>query len=479
MSRSNLDANELKASATVPLLSGTRLLLAQSLANNHSYYRIAMLLPALAEEVVNMPAYLQSKFVKSEHRRVGYNKRDENDDEENDEENDAPSSGAGGPATCKTRTEMLLRTGMADEWARFQVFMAIPRPMLESIVWGTVAWDYDRSRGGTRDHYKEAQGFGVYVIGLSVQGREGAWLTARELQRLVGDLERYLQGVHVWQSQSPKRWPEDADAKELKEHVSQIDNQYGVHKLTEPRYVTSPTGLERMQDLVKSLKARVAASLNIYPVGDTPMIQTPLYVGMSIELKNRMPKHSLDVGVNSKLKSSNKAYGLVCSLMKHMDRTPMSTCLCVTRLWAKKDLPFAETLVCALANGLVCQDGFNQTECGDGSNDTAKRVDGDGEAYVMERSSWLYENSKQVVQDLCERVEVLEASEKLRPLLDGQTAQDVEELESRVDLLEREGLRNLQRERRKLQKKLKAAEASKKMLQEDEQILDLLANAFR
>lgn len=418
-----------------------------------------MLLPSLADEAARLPAYVRSKFVTSAMLQHKDPPGGDDDDDDNDDS----------VASYNTRTEMWLRTGMAEEWRRFQVFLSIPRQMLESIVLGTVAWDYDNSRGHARDNYKEQEGFGIYVIGLSVQGRDGAWLTARELTRLVVKLERYLRGFEAWDAN--KQWV--AGAEDLRDFVAQIDNEFGIYNKNAPRFVTSSGGLESMKDLVKSLKERANKSLGMSANGDEPLIQSPLYVGMSVEPKQRMPQHSLDVGLTGTLKGSSKSYGLVCSLMKRMNRKPLSTCLCVVRVPEKEDLPFTETLVSALANSLICQDGFNRTECGDVPTDKKKRTDDEGEAYVMQRARFLFDNSCQVLRDVRERVDVMEASAQLKPLLDNEMAGDVAEIESGCDLLQQANSR-LRRKHEKLQKLIRVTEANEKTLEQDSLLSSLL-----
>jgi hypothetical protein len=102
------------------------------------------------------------------------------------------------PHKYEKRTEHMLRVGMNADFRRFALFHAIPRPALESLVLGTVAYDYHGNRCISREHYKHKGGFGIYAIGLLVDGRNGAWLTANELNALVANLEKYVRGYEDW-----------------------------------------------------------------------------------------------------------------------------------------------------------------------------------------------------------------------------------------------------------------------------------------
>lgn len=195
---------DLKATARVPLLTGTRLLLARSLANGESYYEVAMSLQALADEAARLPSYVQSQFARSLYGEDG-DVEDVADDDPGMDDVKKKKDDAGGK--YQTRTERYLRVGLAEEWRRFVVFMSIPRHMLESIVLGTVAWDYDRNRGEARDRYRECQGFGIYVIGLQsglVYTSESAVATnnrwsltfAQRLQVLIA--HPFFQGSIPW-----------------------------------------------------------------------------------------------------------------------------------------------------------------------------------------------------------------------------------------------------------------------------------------
>lgn len=183
-----------------------------------------------------------------------------------------------------------------------------------------------------------------------------------------------------------------------------------------------------------------------------------------------MVAYATDVGVNGMLKKSNKAYALVMSLMRHQGGVqPVSTCRCVLRIWHKEDLWFAETLVAALAGSLICHDGFNRTECGDPvkSNHTSSQLD--GETYVKNRNSYLYDNMKAGLEDVRTRRALLRHLDKMESMRSKDDLQDsVDEMGMTCALLQRQ-LEELQDERDKAH----GVEGDNRPWETEEELVDL------
>ena len=89
--------------------------------------------------------------------------------------------------------ETVLRPISQGNGTTWELLHAIPRRELVSIVLGTVAYDAYRSRPAvTRLANLELDCGGVYVVGISVNGRGGKFLNAREYARLAERVEWYL-----------------------------------------------------------------------------------------------------------------------------------------------------------------------------------------------------------------------------------------------------------------------------------------------
>ncbi|ROV89453.1 hypothetical protein VMCG_10232 [Cytospora schulzeri] len=404
-----LDVQEPVATAEVPLLDGMRLQWTKCLMRGDSYYAMRRLIYQMGEEAANLPGYLLCSG--------GKKRADEDDEDEYRSDEDDASSEEDGK--YKNRTERFLKEGMKTT-RNFTMFQVIPRDMLKSIILGTVAWDYYPRKGKIpRDHYKKPikNGYGIYVFGLAVGGREGKWLKANELNKLIGELRRYVRGYERWRDLH-RTWS-DASIQdvELRDFITEVDAQLGRHDTdaSGPRYVQSEHSMKGMLDLIKSLQRRADKSLEINPAGDTPLIQTPIYTGLSANLASRMPKH--DPNGKDGLRSSNKAHGIICSLMKLQGLQPKAVCVVALRLWDKDDLWFSETLVCALANGLINQDGFNRMECGSKANSNAPPLDPDGEEHVKVYCRYLHDNLEATLVDLRQRKAIIETLKELRTVL--------------------------------------------------------------
>lgn len=326
------------------------------------------------------------------------------------------------PYDNEIRTEEFLKNGMAADFRRFTIFHAIPRQALESVVLGTVAYDYHGKRGHKREQYKDRSGFGIYAIGLTVDKRDGAWLTANELKVLAGNLKKYVEGYDDWTTHRGR--PKTTQHRESWEFVLDVDNQIGSldpkkRKDSGPqlRFCASDDGRSGMLDLIRTLEKMAAESLKIDPAGVAYLIQAPLYIGCSVGVGGRLEQHSLRLTGSSALQLSNKAFGAVACLMSYQNLPPKEVGICVVRLWDTKDIPYSEALVCSLANSLICQDGFNRVECGDST--TNKPLDKEGEEYIKARAPYLHTNLTASLREIEARNSFIQEFRQLQPQVDG------------------------------------------------------------
>lgn len=463
-----LDSRDPKPTAEVPLLDGLRLEWTQSLLRGESYYEMQGLIREMGEEAARLPQYLVSKFDRS--------KRAEDNESDEYEPDDSPSSSDGEdePVAYQTRTERFLKTAM-DRPQNFTTFQCIPRDMLKSLALGTVAYDYyPRGSQAPRDGYKipKKGGYGIYVFGLAVKDRQGKWLTATELKVLIRDLERYVAAYEYW-SNNDNSWSRSRRSRDLRGFVNDVDNQIGKYDESSPRYITSEDAKDSMMALISSLQRRVDESLKLDPTGSTQLIQTPLYVGLSTKLADRMPMHDPTSTKDDALENSNKAHALVCSLMKVQGLSPQAVSRVVLLLWDKEDLWLWETLVCAIANGLISQDGFNRTECGSRVRSNGPSIDPDAEDIVKVHHGYLYDNSRATLMYLQERKATLDQHRMLQAVLNDPI---IEKAKIVKDLLD-ETARQKQRFRERLryeQEQLELERAKAKELEEYLEIQDLL-----
>lgn len=380
------------------------------------------------------------------------------------------------PHAYENRTEELLSNGMTADFRRFTLFHAIPRPALESVVLGTVAHDYYGNRGQRRENYKDKTGFGIYAIGLTVEKRDGAWLTANELKVLIGNMKRYVQGYDHWETH--RGYPKTTQHKASWEFVLDVDNRIGaIDPKTrrelgpQPRFCTSDGGRSGVQDLVRTLDKMAEESLKVDRAGDTKLTQTPLYIGCSVGVGGRLDQHSLKLTGSSALQHSNKAFGLVACLMSYQNLHPKEVGICIVRLWDTKDIPYSEVLVCSLANSLICQDGFNRVECGDSM--TNKPLDKEGEEYVKARAPYLCTNLTESLREIEVRNSFINEFRNLQPQVDGQKEELLDGMNDGLDGLEN-NVSLLPDLKSECKKAIAVYEASRKNLQQELEDLELL-----
>ncbi|KAL1883924.1 hypothetical protein Daus18300_000032 [Diaporthe australafricana] len=449
-----LDPQEPKATADIPLLEGTRLQWTKSLLRGDSYYSMSMLIYKLGEEAAQLPGFLVAKF-NGAHRDA-----DQDDDCLPDEvelsspEEEKPSQ------MYKNRTERLLKTAM-DGRRNFMIFQTLPRDMLESIVLGTVAWDYHprRSHGNDgRGGYErpEKGGYGIYAFGLA-----GRKVGLGELKVLVKNLKSYILGYMIW-DQHGESWPNDSKSRSSRDLVQGIDSKIGKHTDEAPRFITSNDGKKGMLDLVRSLQRRVDKSLELDPMGDTPMIQTPVYVGLSNQLADTMPKHDPTSRKDDALKNSNKAHGLVCSLVKLQGLEPEAVCRVALLLWDKDDLWLGETL-----------DGLNRTECGSRVRSNAPPLDRDAEEFVKIHHAYHFDNLEATLNDLQERKAFIDEFGRLQSVLNDDVVEKAKRARAESERLGLD-MSKLREIIKKGEAKLELGRKKVKAVQETMEILDCL-----
>lgn len=425
----SLDTQDPVATAQIPLLRGTRQQMAKALLQNEPYYSMLRFFPQMAESASDLPDYI---LCNNSRTRQQANAR-------------AASLARPKQYEHEKRTQEMMSEGMKADFRRFTLFHAIPRPALESVVLGTVAHDYHGNRSIGREHYKHKGGFGIYAVGLAVDNRNGAWLTANELNVMVGNLEKYIQGYEDWKTHRGD--PDCAQSRQSWDLVRDVDNQIGktdAKTLREsgpqPRFCNTDGGRSGMQDLCKTLRKMAQESLRLDPTGRTRLIQTPLYIGCSVGVGGRLEQHSLKLGNSSTLQQSNKGFGLVACLMNYQNLIPREVGICVVRLWDTKDIPYSEVLVCSLANSLICQDGFNRIECGDST--TNKPLDREGEEYIKARTPYLNENLTESLREIEARSSFIQEFRQLQPEVNKEeenlrdnVIDDLENLENDISLV--------------------------------------------
>jgi len=317
----------------------------------------------------------------------------------------------------------LMHSEARDAW---DVFHTIPRKLLHSIILGTVAYDVYRD---SKNLYED-KGSGVYVLGLSIDRRDGEFLTGSEIRQVASALEKYLS---VFQLKQDKLSVSPA----LERFSHDVDNAYGGYpKQAKLRFIQNGNQYQFGRSLVSSMRRRADEAYKHDPTGNTCTIQSPLYVGCSDKLENRRKNYRLH-GVFSALSNTNKMYAFLVSVLRKVGFEPRWHFVTVVRVWNSDQLSVGEILVAALASAYVEQCGFNTRDAG---GKKPKKLHGaalDGpKRHVFYSRPWLSMNLKWSENDMSQIEKLLAVVDKLNKAARELEATDWEPVRSFLALLE-------------------------------------------
>ncbi|KAK4456902.1 hypothetical protein QBC42DRAFT_256854 [Cladorrhinum samala] len=308
----------LKPTPEIPLLQGWRLDFIKSLKDNASPIHLMTLFPRIFREVQNSVKH--SKVINLSTSRDSF-----------------------GSAT-----------GVPVESYTWELFHCIPRSVLQSVVLGTVAYDNSRPGADALKGYF-SNGSGIYVIGVSVADRSGKFLNRKEYRVLVSNLTTYIKEAST--SLHNKQQPPSV-------LIQKTDRMYGEPAdPSKPRFTPDAGGLDNARRLLRSVKERYDALKSLDPSGDVYSIQSPLYVGCSKSVSDRLKDYTIHQNKGS-LGTANKMLGLLVSLMGYQGLKPKLHFITAIRVWEDGQLSQAEMLVTLLASAYITQEGFNVTAAG-------------------------------------------------------------------------------------------------------------------
>lgn len=93
-------------------------------------------------------------------------------------------------------TILQLQRDCDEDWTALELFHAIPRDLLTSIVQGTVAFDCENQQHRYDESTTDP---GVYVIAISIKDRGGKFLNWNEYQAVIASLRTYLRAFEALQ----------------------------------------------------------------------------------------------------------------------------------------------------------------------------------------------------------------------------------------------------------------------------------------
>ncbi len=324
-------------SAQIPLLGGCRLRFAKALAAKVSPWALTKLFPRLVRELKHVP---KTRNIKLED------------------------------------TMRLFEQVGADVW---DLFHTIPRDLLESLILGTVAFDNSRAHNRVTGLMKN--GPGIYVLGLSIIGRDGQFLNGKELDLLILGLQTYIHGSSVLRGAKPAA-NRSVTEKAAVQLVARVDSTYGSGTPGCPRFICDDENEALAGHLLSSLQARRWAMFAADPTQTICSIQSPQYVGCSKDVGTRISAYELGHG-KSALAGANKFFALTVNLLRYQGLFPKVHVVAAIRTWKAGQLSAAEMLVSALAGAYVTQDGFNLRDAGGNHDSQSDGTWDDHELYVF------------------------------------------------------------------------------------------------
>lgn len=240
---------------------------------------------------------------------------------------------------------------------------AMPKTVLHSLVAGTVAYDGVNKNADFFEHPKSQKVPGMYAIGLRVRSDpQGRFLTEGETVKLIEGIHSYIEGYNVISRVGP---PTSEEMLRIN-WVKQVDGAYmpSTWIFKEAMFVsTSPNsnGFEtrNLERLARMYERRCISDLQ-HPDDQVRQLQSPLYVGCSTNLANRLADYA-----EKNMGKFNKNLGITLSICKVLGVELEMVRRVVLLTWENRHIQVGEQLVTTLADSLTAHSGFNAKEAGD------------------------------------------------------------------------------------------------------------------
>ncbi|KAM0204937.1 hypothetical protein ACHAPA_002264 [Fusarium lateritium] len=313
-------------------------------------------------------------------------------------------------AISTSRTCEDLEKDYLHGWPMVVLLLSMSQGAIKSIVGGTVAFDanqidrwYDLPSNGIK-------GAGIYVIGLARKNSGGKFLNGAELRQLIDGLEQYLRGAKVINSYN-KVELSDQQLKD-KKWVMEVDSIH--HQQGDPtdgsvaQFLNGKHDEKSIQELIASFKRR---ETNLDSTNAVRQIQSPLYVGSSLDLNKRENNYYRN------LREMNRPLCLTVSILEALNLKMDIIIKTVLRIWKDEQLPLAERLVTTLARSLLHQTGFNSTQAEANSTTPTRSVLSLGWREV-ELKGFLTSNSHKMEVEMDKRESFLDNIQELNQKLE-------------------------------------------------------------
>lgn len=325
-----------------------------------------------------------------------------------------------------SRTVNSIRGDEDNSSAMVKLLHSMDEGAIKAVVRGTVAHDsfLENAKWFKMPVKAEGKVPGVYVIGLSRDECQGKFLNIVEMEKLVAGIYKYIEAFKLLETLPrpySKSTPVLPRERELLEWVNKVDSTEDVAPGSLPeraRFIEKAGEVPSIEALASMFKGRCNRALD--PTGLVRQVQSPLYVGCSIDLLSRTSCY-----LRKGLVGLNKPLGLTVGVLAALDLPVSLTIQVALRVWRPDHLPLAEQLLATLAGSLVYQSGFNATEAGGTGSSTIKNVQSlvRSRAIVMAYTDTMTANLDATLAELGRRVDFVQKIDEADTCLSGLDAQ--------------------------------------------------------
>lgn len=213
----------------------------------------------------------------------------------------------------------------------------------------TVAYDFHVLRPTKPKTYNSHLAPGTYAVAMRIHGRAGYFLSRMELGDLMDNLERYRCACEGW-LEAGRQWLPAMAAE--RQFVESIQMRY---KYRQPElYFQRQRQLDMLQNLIGVFAKRDDAMLD--PVGITWQKQSPLMIGCSDDIGERVQKHNV---AKHGFGSTTYTWAITWACIEvGLGLTVDITAIPVVQVTQSAHLPISEMVVTTLARSMVTQYGI-------------------------------------------------------------------------------------------------------------------------
>lgn len=249
-----------------------------------------------------------------------------------------------------------------DEDSQHTMMMLVhsmPKHLIRAVVLGVTAVmrsvPFDVP-GHLAKHIYIVDGPGAYVVSIAVEGREGKWLTGKELRGLIKLLDKYRDAAQLRANQHSQH---TAEERKLLAFARDVDRFYvNSSQIDGASYISNGKSSEKLASFTHGLKSLLRGAAE-----DVALCQAPNYVGCSTtSIKIRTASHTPKA--NWYINKGNYVWWLTMSCMRMMNLEPEVFAVPAIRTWEYGQLPIAEILLTQLAGSLVEDRGYNIAQPG-------------------------------------------------------------------------------------------------------------------